>query len=145
MTRRRVAGADPCPMRRAFAVAGVAAVLGLGLPGCTSTRPAVCDSVDQLRQSVNHLTNASLSENGMSALAADLNQVKSDLSQVATDAKPEFQPQTDQLKVAVDQLSASVNTAKADPNATTLGGVGAAVRSVKTAVESLVGSLSNTC
>jgi type VI protein secretion system component VasK len=118
----------------------------VGLAGCSSGgQPAMCDSADALRQSVNGLTNINLSENGMMALRAAISEVKSDLNQLVADAKAQFQQQTDQLKAAVSQLSTSVSTALADPTAATLGAVGTAVDALKVAFADLRSALSDAC
>ena len=132
-------------MRFARVLAALFAVLVLALPGCGKSRAAECDSFDEVRQSVNQLTNVTLSENGMSALADGVKNVQAELTQFVADSQARFQAQTDPLKAAVDQLSASVATAKADPNRTTLGAVGTALGSVKAAVQSLGSAVSSSC
>ena len=126
----------------ALTAVSAAAVL---LTGCSTAEPAVCESLDAVRNSVDTVSQAKLGENGLSVLAGGLTQLKADLGQFAADAKAQFQPQTDALRTSVDQLSSSVATAKADPSATTLGGVGVAVSAVQTAAVDLDAAASKTC
>jgi hypothetical protein len=61
-------------------------------PACGQDKPAVCAQADELKASVQHLRDVTVTENGIDALTSALRQVKTELEQLGTEAKSEFQP-----------------------------------------------------
>lgn len=119
-------------------------LLATGLAGC-SDQPAVCDSVDELRASVDNLKDINLSENGLGEISDSLSAIEDDVRQVASDAKGEFSDQVDQVDADFTELGSSVDAARQDTSASTLGAVGAAVSTLGDDVEALVDDVSSTC
>jgi len=127
-----------------WAVTAVLATTLLG--GCGGAeKPAVCDSLDAVRASVDHVRDANVSENGMSQLRTDLTRLKTDLNQLANDAKAQFKPEVDKVRSAADELSSAVKSAKADPTSTTFASVRTAVEGLGDAVRNMDTALSDTC
>jgi|tagenome__1003787_1003787.scaffolds.fasta_scaffold20725486_2 hypothetical protein len=140
------AGGDAWCMRRASIYAVVAAtVAATVLTGCSSAKPAMCDSLDAVRHSAGELKNANITENGLSTVKSGLTQLKGDLAQFATDAKAQFQPQVDALRSSVDQLQSRVTEAKAAPTAASLGAIRPAVSAVGDAARELRSAVGGTC
>src|SRR4051794_2090211 len=91
MTRRRPYGEHRLVMTRTSRWIAVAAVMGtLGVGGCSTDKPPVCDSVAAAQKTVDQIHNANVSENGLSQIKTDLNQLKLDLGQVKTDAQAQY-------------------------------------------------------
>jgi hypothetical protein len=145
---RAVAGRRQFRARSSLAVA--VAVLTVTLSaGCGSSsgtdQPAVCDSLEAVRLSVDHLQDTNVSENGLSALKSNLNTLKVDLDQLVADAKTQFGSQTDGVRSALQQLEASVEAARSDPSVTTFADVRTALTGVGDATRSLGETMSETC
>lgn len=131
---------------RLSAVAMTTLLLGAALVGCSDDKPAVCDSVDTLKSSIEDVKNIDVtSSSAVSDLESRLNTIKSDLDAVKTDAKSEYASQVDAVESAFTTLTTSVDAAKADPSATTLAAVGAAVSPFTTAVQTLSDDVQSTC
>jgi len=146
--RQETSGADDAGMRRHHTWTTTIALLGamvVALASCGQDKPAVCAQADELKASVQHLRDVTVSENGIDALTSALRQVKTELEQLGTEAKSEFQPEIDGGKASVDQLSSSLSAAKADPSATSLRSVGTALKSLDAAVRTLQDAVAGTC
>jgi outer membrane murein-binding lipoprotein Lpp len=133
-------------MRRAsiWSVA-IATVISLFLAGCADEQPVMCDSLDAVQHTVENLRNANVSENGMAAFTAGLDQLRADVDQLLAGAEDEFKNQIDAVQSAVGQLESSVRGVREDPSAATLTIVREAYSDLRSAVEALVGSMRNAC
>jgi hypothetical protein len=141
-------GADDARMRSNHQWTAKIALVGatvFALAACGQDKSAVCVEADELQASVQNLRDVTISENGIGALGSALGQVRTELEQLGTEAKSEFQPEIDGVKASVDQLSSSLSAAKADPSATSLGGVGTALRSLDAAVKTLLDAVAGAC
>jgi hypothetical protein len=131
---------------RLAGVATVTLLLGATLVGCSDDKPAVCSSVDNLKTSVDDVTNIDVTSSGAASdLESGITTVKSDLADVKTDAKSQFSSQLDAVDSALATLTTRVDAAKADPSASTLAAVGAAVAPFKSAVQTLISDVQSTC
>ena len=131
---------------RLTGLATVTVLLGATLVGCSDDQPAVCSSVDNLKTSVDDVTNIDLtSSSAASDLESGLTTIKSDLADVKTDAKSQFAPQLDAVDSALATLTTSVQAAKTDPSADTLAAVEAAVAPFNNAVQTLISDVQSTC
>ncbi|GAA0420222.1 hypothetical protein Aca07nite_12050 [Actinoplanes capillaceus] len=132
-----------------FATALCVLAAGAGCAGGeaadASAEPAVCESFAAAQNTVTHIKQANVSENGLTALRPYVSELIQQLTQLAVDAKAQFSQQADQLRAAVDVLSASVDTAREDPNVANLGAVRQAVDGVRDTARALADSLKNTC
>jgi len=128
---------------------GVAAALGLiSCGGCGSDEPAalpVCASLAAVQNTVDHIWNTSVSENGLGQMRTYLSQLRTEVRQLATDASAQFGPEAEQLRAATDDLSADIATARAEPNARNLAAVRVAANAVRVDVEQLRNALARTC
>jgi hypothetical protein len=119
------------------------------LAGCSgepaTAEAAVCESYAAVQNTVEHIRQTNVSENGLSALKPYLTQLIEQLQQFVTDARSQFGPQADVLRAAVDQLSASVETARADPNLTNLSVVRGDVADVRAGAQTLRATVQETC
>ncbi|WP_433788890.1 hypothetical protein [Actinoplanes sp. CA-252034] len=119
------------------------------LTGCSgepaTVQAAVCESYQAVQNTVEHIRQTNVSENGLSALRPYLRQLIEQLQQFVTDAQAQFGPQTDVLRAAVDRLSASVDTARTDPSLTNLSVVRGDVAGVRTGAQNLRATIQATC
>jgi hypothetical protein len=117
------------------------------LGGCASDepKPPVCESYDAVQNTVNHLRDANVSENGLTAVRPYVSQLLNDLNQLVADAKAQFSPQADQLRTSVQHLSTTVDTARLDPGVANLAKVRVSVSSVAVSARSLGDAISGTC
>jgi uncharacterized phage infection (PIP) family protein YhgE len=137
---------DAAPMRRSVTAITVAVTAGvLSLSGCSTDQSPVCDSLEAVETSLAHIRTATVGENGLSQLQADLTTMKTNLSQLAADARAQFAPQVAAVRSTVNQLSTSAAAAKSDPDAGNLGAVGDAVSALRSSVHELRDAMSATC
>ena len=117
------------------------------LTACSSTtsKPAVCADVANLKTSVQDLKNVNVRENGVSAVTDQLSKIEQQFNTLKTDAKGQYSTQIDDMSKALSGLSSSVTAAKGNVNSTTLTAVATASKSVVTAGNNLVTAVSNTC
>ncbi|GAA2716464.1 hypothetical protein [Actinoplanes palleronii] len=123
-------------------------VLLLGLAGCAAEEPStppVCDSLASVQNTVDHIRNTNVSENGLSALRPYLTQLKDQFNQLYLDAKAQFAPQADALRTAVDQLGADLRAAQGDPSVANLATVRTSVTSVRAGAHTLRDAMASTC
>ncbi|WP_436533112.1 hypothetical protein [Actinoplanes sp. HUAS TT8] len=123
-------------------------VLVLLLSGCTAApaaRPPVCDSWDAVRNTVDHIRDVNVSDNGLSALRPYLTQLRDELTALHTDAKAQFGAQADALQVATDQLGTDLRVARQNPDINTLAAVRASVADVRTTANTLHNAMLSTC
>ncbi|GIM93920.1 hypothetical protein [Paractinoplanes toevensis] len=126
----------------------LAFVLVVGAGGCYSDEaaaPPVCDSFAAVQNTVDHIREVNVSENGLSQLRPYLTQLREQLTQLYTDARAQFAPQADRLKAAVDQLEAALRTARDDPSALNLAAVRTTVTAVRAGGQDLRAAMAQTC
>jgi hypothetical protein len=130
-------------MSRWIAVAVALATLGAG--ACGTDKPAVCDSFAAVQNSIEHIRNANVAENGLSQLTTDLSQLKPSLEQLYADAKTQYTAEIESLRAAVSQFSANLTTARTEPNAHNLAGAGIALAALQDSARRLADAISGTC
>jgi hypothetical protein len=124
----------------------IGAMVGvLGVGGCGSDQPPVCDAADAVRTSVDHVRDTNVAENGLAQLQTNLTQLGAALDQMAADAQAQFATQREAVKSSAAQLSASVDAARADPNATTLSAVRSAASNLQLSFQQLSDAVADTC
>ncbi|BFU43239.1 hypothetical protein [Krasilnikovia sp. MM14-A1004] len=126
-------------------VSASAALVLLGAGACGTDSPAVCDSLDQVQNSIDHVKDTNVSENGLTQLKTNLQALQTELQRLKTDAKSQFTAQLTAVQTAADQLKASVASAKTTPSAATLGNVRTAVAGLGTSLQQLGDSMAGTC
>ncbi|GAA1035547.1 hypothetical protein GCM10009557_43540 [Virgisporangium ochraceum] len=126
-------------------VAAVAVVLVLG--GCADEpdRPAVCDSYDSVQASADDLRNANVSENGLSQVRTDLEDLRHALVQLVDDARAQYATEVDTIEKAAADLRTAVTAARADPGPMTLSAVGDAAAWLRETVHRLGTAMADTC
>ncbi|GIE97160.1 hypothetical protein [Paractinoplanes rishiriensis] len=126
----------------------LAATVVLGAAGCAGDAepvPAVCDSYAAVQNTVDHIRDTNVSENGLTALRPYLNQLRDQLHQLYLDAQAQFASQADVLRTTVDQLAADVRTANEAPNVTNLAAVRSSVAAVRSSAQTLRDAMASTC
>jgi len=133
-------------MKRIITVTVALSALAAG--GCGGDQPSVppvCQSLAATENTVEHIRNTDVSENGIAQLRTYLTQLRTNATQLYTDAKAQFAPQAQQLRTAMDQLSASVDTAKVTPDVVSLSAVRTSVAAVRTSTQNLHAAMAETC
>ncbi|TCN31659.1 hypothetical protein EV644_12678 [Kribbella orskensis] len=132
---------------RSSAVRAVAAlVLGVSLVGCSSDNAAVCDSVDNLKTSVDNAKKIDVtSSTGVSDLQNGLAAIDTNLAQVKTDAKSDFSSELTAVETAYNALKTSLATAKSAPAAATLATALSASQAFVASVDTLSTKVKSTC
>jgi len=116
-----------------------------GCAGDEPTVPAVCESAEAVKRTVEHIKNANVSENGLSAIKPYVSDLLQQLNVLAVDARAQFGAQADGLRASVTALQASVDAAREDPNRDKLSAVRTAVDGVRTSARTLQDALRQTC
>ncbi len=133
-------------MKRSIAGAVLTMLLSATVVACSDDKPEVCNSVDDLKSSIDGLTNIDVSSSTtINELQSGLDTVQTNLTTVKTDAKAEFSSQIDAVDTALGTLNTSVDTARSDPTANSLAAVGTAVTAFTTATQTLVDDVESTC
>jgi hypothetical protein len=129
----------------------VSVLLGVLLVGCGggnggSDQPAVCDSVDSLKTSVDNVKDTDVRSSGaFRDLESGLTGIRSELTDVKSDAKSEFSSQIDAAEKSYGALKTSVEDAKANMSAATLAAAGSALSVFRTDVGTLTQDIDSTC
>jgi hypothetical protein len=129
----------------------VSLLLGALLVGCGGgngggEEPAVCDSVDSLKTSVDKVKDIDVRSSGaLSDLESGLTGIRSDLTDVKSDAKSEFSSQIDTAEKSYGALKTSVEDVKANMSAATLTAAGSALSAFRTDVAKLAQDIGSTC
>jgi hypothetical protein len=132
------------PISRLLAAVAVALLLG----GCAEEqqdRPAVCDSYDSVQASADDLRNATISENGLSQVRTDLEELRHALVQLVDDARAQYATEVDTIEKAAADLRTAVTAARADPGPMTLSAVGDAAAWLRETVHRLGTAMADTC
>jgi hypothetical protein len=126
-------------------LAAVAVVLALG--GCAEDedRPAVCDSYDAVQASADDLRNANISENGLTQVRTDLQELRDDLVTLIDDARAQYATEVDTIQKAAADLQTAVTAARIDPGPMTLATVGDAAAWLRETVSRLGTAMADTC
>jgi len=133
------------PARLETSVAALAAVTVL-LAGCGgSSKPGYCSNVNDLKQSVQGLTDVKVVENGTSSLKYALTTVQSNAEAVISSAKSDFPSETSALNTSLQSLSTSVQQLAGTPSAAGLASVASAVSASVSAAKALESSTSSKC
>jgi len=123
----------------------VAAMAFLG--GCADGEhsAAVCDSYDAVQASADDLRNANISENGLSQVRTDLQELRRNLEVLLDDARELYATQVDTIQLAAQQLADTVAAARAEPGPMTLSAVGDAAAWLRETVHRLGTAMADTC
>jgi flagellar capping protein FliD len=126
-------------------IAGAVVFAALGTGACSTDQPAVCDSFEAVQNSVDHIRNTNVAENGLIQLQTDLTQLRTNLQQLVADAQAQFASEAQAVQAAATQFSSSVTTARADPNAGNLAAVRPPMNALQTSVQALGDTMKGTC
>jgi uncharacterized phage infection (PIP) family protein YhgE len=147
--RQRLGLAIACVMSAAFLAAwsssATTAANNASATAGGSARPAVCQTANDLKASLQDLKNVNVKENGTSAVSAQLTKIQQELQTLKTDAHGQYATQLDALSAAASGLSASLSAAGSHLNGTTVTALASSIASVVSAGTSLVTTVSNTC
>jgi hypothetical protein len=131
--------------RMSTRIAAVTAAAMLGLGGCGTDQPQVCDSLDAVQTTMQQIRNANVAENGLAPLRGYLQQLKTDIGLLLNDATAQYAPQAQQVRAAAEQVSASVATARETPDAAHLSEVRSTLGALRSSLNSLGDAMSGTC
>ena len=116
------------------------------ITGCSSSDgPAVCSSLDDLKASVNQVTDVQSGENGISALQSNLVAVRDDLNQVLKDAKSQYSTQVTQIQSNLASLRSAIDVAQRTHSATDISGAVTAAKTLGGSVRDLADDAKSTC
>lgn len=132
-------------MRRMAVILVAAPILGLGLAGCQDTPTAVCESLDAVQNSAQHVRQTNVAENGLSQLRTNLTQLRTDVQQLVADAKGQWSAQADQINQSLELLKASVIAAQATPSSTNIGAIRSALNTLEASVRDLANAMRDAC
>jgi hypothetical protein len=126
-------------------IAAVTAAVTLGVSGCGTDQPPVCDSLAAAQTTMNHVRNANVAENGLAPLKSHLQQLKVDVGLLLNDAATQFATEAETVRAAADQVSTSVATAQESPDVAHLNDVRTTLGVLRTSLQSLGDAMSGTC
>ncbi len=132
--------------QRTLASAAAAMAVTAALAGCgSSSKPAYCTNVENLKASIKALPNTNVVQNGVSALETAVNKVNTDAQAVVKSAKSEFSSETTALKSSAQTLNTTIKQAVASPSASTLALIPAQVSAVVADAKNLENAVSSKC
>ena len=105
----------------------------------------VCQARDQLKTSIDALTNPSLLLGGTAAIKTAVDQVQTDLTALGAAAKDDYKPQVSGLQTSLGQLQTAVGGLGSGDVTANLQTVGTAIASVGSAGASLFTQLQAAC
>jgi hypothetical protein len=147
MIRRPVASGNLGGMTRTRRLAAATAVLllgGSGLSACGG-KPAVCDDVAALQQSMSKIKDAKVGQNALDTLTNESANIKAQLQKLGKDASAQYSSQVDKVKSTSKALSTSVRTASTNPTSATFTAVSDDAKALGAAVNDLADAVSGTC
>jgi len=141
-------------MRRRYA-AGIGALVAVAITACSdsgssssaaaSSSAVVCDAADELRTSLDALSDVQPVEEGTDAVRQAFASVKTDLAQLGTDARDEYAGEVDRVQADADAVQTAVDTAQGAPSAQTLGAVASAIDVLLRDARALVDEVRESC
>lgn len=105
----------------------------------------LCQARDDLRTSLDELTDPGLLTQGATAIGAAVDQAQNDLDAVVTAGRPELQPQLDALQSSLDELRTAVGSLGDGGVAESLQAVGTAAAGVGSSSTDLLSELNEIC
>ena len=105
----------------------------------------MCDSAEDLRTSLDALSDVQPVEQGTDAVQQAFASVKSDLAQLGTDAQDEYADEVDRVQADADAVQTAVDTARGAPSAETLRAVASAVEVLVRDAGALVDEVGTSC
>ncbi len=111
----------------------------------SSDRPALCDSLDALRASVQRLGDVNLAESGIAGFQDAWQAVQANLQQVADDATSRYAPQVATVKADAGAVGSAADAVRANPTAATLSALRQSIHSLADDVGHLVDDASPEC
>ena len=131
--------------RMTIRIAALTAVATLGIGGCSSDQPPMCDSLASVQTTMSQIRNTNVAENGLQQLKTYLQQLKTDVRQLLTDAGAQFAPEVEGVRTAADRVETSVATARETPDAAHLSEVRTTLGALRSSLDSLGDAMSGTC
>jgi hypothetical protein len=114
-------------------------------PAASPSNSALCADAAGLRASLDTLRHVSVGAGAVSAITADLNNVKAALTTFVNDARGQWQAQTSALSSALAKLKTAVGNLAASPGTSTVSGVATALGEVNTAAQNLLAAVNTNC
>ena len=111
----------------------------------TSSNSTLCTDLDNLKASIQGLTDVSITANGLSAISDQITKIKQQLQTFQNDAKGQYAGEVTNLMNALNGLSSSFDAAKASPSISTLVPLASSAKTAITAGQQLISAVSSTC
>jgi len=130
----------------ALVIPGSLVAVALIAAGCgSSSKPAYCSNVSELKKSVEELKSVQLTSGVLSTLQADVSKVHSNAEAAVSSAKQDFPSQTSALNSSVSSLSTAVKKLPANPTPPQLLALTAEIAAVVNAGKELSSATSSAC
>src|SRR3954471_19972959 len=100
---------------RSMAVGAACPAVVAPMAGCGGSKPAVCQDRTTFQNSLKSLQDVSVRTDGLSALRAQISNVKGTATNLVNSAKKQYAPQSAALKTAVTSLGTTVEQAGSAP------------------------------
>jgi hypothetical protein len=138
---------------RAVLVTVAGAALAGGIDACTSSsssspsssKPALCSAVAQLKTSVTNLAHLDLSANAINKLQSELNTVRANVQTVSNAAHGHYSSDVAQVRASTAAVQTAATDAKNNPSATTFTSVATSVKTLASDVTALANDVKSTC
>lgn len=132
-------------MKRMFTRIAAATTLIIGLGGCGTEQPPVCDQLAAVQATMHQIRNANVSENGLAVVKANLQQLRVDVRLLVNEAAAQFASEVEVVQAAADQVSTSVAAAQETPDFVHVSEVRATLGALRSSVDGLGDAMAGTC
>lgn len=136
---------------RGIAVAMLTALAVLPAAACSSSSSSspsqsrACAQLDSLVASTKNLSNTTVSENGLAAVAGQLQQVQTQLEQLATEVSSAVKPKVATAQSQVHQLQESIAAVRTDPTGENLAAAHTALITLQATIAALPSAVEAAC
>jgi hypothetical protein len=121
-------------------------VLATGvLAGCSSDKPAFCDDVSTLQDSISQLTSVNIEAGVLDTVRTDLETVQTDAQTVVDSARTDFPSETSDLEDSINTAEQSIQDLPSSPSAAEIAAVALNVSAVANAAKSFEEATSSAC
>jgi hypothetical protein len=117
------------------------AVAGIAVASCGSSKPAYCDNVSKLKDSVSGLSVSG----GVSALKTQVNQIASQAKSVVSSAKSDFPNETAAVSSSITKLQTDIKSIPSSPSAAQLATTASSVKGVVNSIDSFASATKSKC
>ncbi|HTU96943.1 MAG TPA: hypothetical protein VMF14_13950 [Solirubrobacteraceae bacterium] len=124
-----------------YAVAVLVAIAGIALASCGSSKPAYCDNVSKLKDSVSGISVSG----GISGLKTQLDKISSQAKDVVSSAKGDFPNETSAISSSIAKLQDDIKSITSSPSAAQLATTASSAKGVVTSIDSFASATKSKC